>query len=78
MIAVDNVEEHTNRVSEFGGKIHSGPSGSPVCVMSWCEDTEGNTFALHHRKDGTVRVDGLGMMVPPNGRGREIVKELTY
>jgi predicted enzyme related to lactoylglutathione lyase len=54
MIAVDNVEEHTKRVSEFGGKIHMGPTETPVCVMSWCEDTEGNTFALHHRKDGTV------------------------
>jgi predicted enzyme related to lactoylglutathione lyase len=54
MIAVDNVEEHTNRVTEFGGKIHMGPTESPVCVISWCEDTEGNTFALHHRKDGTV------------------------
>ena len=54
MIAVDNVEEHTKRVSEFGGKIRMGPSESPVCVMSWCEDTEGNTFALHHQKDGTA------------------------
>jgi predicted enzyme related to lactoylglutathione lyase len=54
MIAVENVEAHTKRVSEFGGKIHMGPSESAVCVMSWCEDTEGNTFALHHRKDGTV------------------------
>ena len=54
MIAVDNVEERTNRVSQFGGKVHMGPSESPVCFTSWCEDTEGNTFALHHRKDGTV------------------------
>jgi predicted enzyme related to lactoylglutathione lyase len=54
LIAVDNVEEHTKRVSEFGGKVHMAPSESPVCFMSWCEDTEGNTFALHHRKDGTV------------------------
>jgi predicted enzyme related to lactoylglutathione lyase len=54
MIAVDDVAERTKRVREFGGKVHADTFESPVCVMSWCEDTEGNTFALHHRKDGSV------------------------
>jgi len=54
MIAVTDVENATRRVSEFGGKIMMGPHDSSVCVMTWCEDTEGNTFCVHHRKDGTV------------------------
>lgn len=54
MIAVDDVEAATKRVLEGGGKVHMGPYDSPVCLMSWCEDTEGNTFAVHRRKDGTV------------------------
>lgn len=54
MIAVDDVPAATARVREFGGKVQVESFDSPVCVMSWCEDTEGNTFALHHRKDGSV------------------------
>jgi predicted enzyme related to lactoylglutathione lyase len=23
---------------------------SPVCRIAWCEDTEGNNFAIHQRK----------------------------
>ena len=36
MIAVDSVEEHINRVSEFGGKIHMGPNETPGCVGPDC------------------------------------------
>lgn len=54
MISVDDVEAATRSVVEAGGKVHMGPYDSPVCVMSSCEDTEGNTFVLHRRKDGTV------------------------
>lgn len=54
MIAVDDVAEYTKRVNDFGGKVYADSFDSPVCTMSWCEDTEGNTFALHHRKDGSV------------------------
>lgn len=54
MISVNDVETVTKRVREAGGKVHMGPYDSPVCVMSWCEDTEGNTFCVHHRKDGSV------------------------
>lgn len=54
MISVDDVAEATRRVVEGGGKVHQEPMDSPVCIMSWCEDTEGNTFSLHHRKDGSV------------------------
>ena len=54
MIAVDDVADATRRVAERGGKVMAGPMDTPVCLMTWCEDTEGNTFCLHHRKDGSV------------------------
>lgn len=54
MISVEDVSEATKHVAEGGGKVVMGPIESPVCFMSWCEDTEGNTFSLHHRKDGSV------------------------
>jgi predicted enzyme related to lactoylglutathione lyase len=54
MISVDDVAAATERVKSAGGKVHLDAFESPVCFMSWCEDTEGNTFSLHHRKDGSV------------------------
>ena len=54
MIAVEDVENLTERVTMFGGKVLMDVRESPVCFTSWCEDCEGNTFALHRRKDGTV------------------------
>ena len=54
MIAVEDVGESAKRVREFGGKVHIEASETPVCFISMCEDTEGNTFALHRRKDGSV------------------------
>lgn len=35
-----------NGVSLFGETMES-----PVCWMQWCADSEGNTFAVHQRKD---------------------------
>ena len=54
MFSVGDVEEHASRVTRFGGKVLTPPTEGPVCVISQCEDTEGNAFVLHHRKDGTV------------------------
>jgi len=54
MFSFDDVAAATARVREFGGQVHADSFDTPVCVMSWCEDTEGNTFSLHHRKDGTA------------------------
>ena len=54
MISVDDVEESAQRVTQFGGKVLLPPTETPVCFISQCEDSEGNAFALHHRKDGTV------------------------
>lgn len=54
MISVEDVADATRRVAEGGGKVLAGPMDSPVCSMTWCEDTEGNSFSLHHRHDGSV------------------------
>lgn len=54
MISVADVAESTRGVFDGGGKVLAGPMDGPVCSMTWCEDTEGNTFCLHHRKDGSV------------------------
>lgn len=54
MISVEDVEASTNRVTQFGGKVHVPATEGPVCFLSQCEDTEGNRFVLHRRKDGSV------------------------
>jgi predicted enzyme related to lactoylglutathione lyase len=54
MLSVHDVGEAAKRVAEGGGKVVMGPVDTAVCFMAWCEDTEGNTFSLHHRKDGSV------------------------
>lgn len=54
MISVEDVAEATRRVFEGGGTVLAGPFEGPICHTSMCEDTEGNAFALHHRKDGSV------------------------
>jgi predicted enzyme related to lactoylglutathione lyase len=54
MISVHDVAEAARRVAESGGKVLMGPIESSVCHMAWCEDTEGNSFSVHHRKDGSV------------------------
>lgn len=54
MHSVDDVDQAAQRVREGGGNVVMGPMETPVCFMAWCEDTEGNTFSLHHRKDGSV------------------------
>jgi|SRR5579884_869171 len=54
MLSVDDVRDAAARVSENGGQVVMGPMETPVCFMAWCTDTEGNTFSLHHRKDGSV------------------------
>jgi predicted enzyme related to lactoylglutathione lyase len=54
MLSVHDVNETAERVAESGGQVVMGPMDTPVCIMAWCIDTEGNTFSLHHRKDGSV------------------------
>lgn len=54
MLSVDDVALAAQHVTEGGGKVVMGPMDTSVCIVAWCEDTEGNTFSLHHRKDGSV------------------------
>jgi predicted enzyme related to lactoylglutathione lyase len=54
MLSVHDVNEAAKRVAEGGGQVLMGPMDTPVCIMAWCVDTEGNSFSLHHRKDGSV------------------------
>lgn len=54
MISVANVAESAQRVTQFGGRVLVPPTETLVCFISQCEDTEGNAFALHRRKDGTA------------------------
>jgi predicted enzyme related to lactoylglutathione lyase len=50
MFAVADVEAGTERVRAAGGTTLSGVMDHPTCATVWCNDTEGNNFALHHLK----------------------------
>ena len=49
MLAVPDVGEAATLVRSLGGTA-TEPSESPVCHMSFAEDTEGNRLVLHRRK----------------------------
>jgi predicted enzyme related to lactoylglutathione lyase len=49
MFAVPDVPEAVALVRSLGGKA-AEPDESPVCYMSFGEDTEGNQIVLHRRK----------------------------
>jgi uncharacterized protein len=50
MFSVPDVEAALERVRSGGGTTLSGVMDYPTCVTVWCNDTEGNNFALHHLK----------------------------
>jgi len=50
MFAVSDVAATSQRVKDAGGKLLTDVFESPVCFTQWCEDPEGNSFALHKRK----------------------------
>ena len=50
MFAVADIDAALARVRATGVTIYSEIYDSPVCRMVWCEDTEGNNFALHQRR----------------------------
>jgi predicted enzyme related to lactoylglutathione lyase len=51
MFAVPDLEAAARRLREAGVKFYGEEiDESPVCQMAWCEDTEGNNFAIHQRK----------------------------
>jgi predicted enzyme related to lactoylglutathione lyase len=49
MFAVPDVPAAVELVRSLGGKAEE-PGESPVCRMSFAEDTEGNKLVLHRRK----------------------------
>ena len=50
MFAVPDVKAATARLKEAGVTVFGDVEESPVCHMAWCEDTEGNNFAVHQRR----------------------------
>jgi predicted enzyme related to lactoylglutathione lyase len=54
MFAVDDVAAALERVKNAGSTVLFDTLETPACTMAWATDTEGNSFGLHRRKDGTV------------------------
>jgi predicted enzyme related to lactoylglutathione lyase len=50
MFAVHDLQAALERVRGAGANVHSDAIETPVCVMVWCTDVEGNGFALHKRR----------------------------
>lgn len=52
MFAVPDVRTSAERAAAAGIKLFGDVMDSPSCLTAWCEDSEGNNFALHQRKAG--------------------------
>lgn len=50
MFAVHDLHAALERVRATGARVHGEAVETPVCTMVWCNDLEGNSFALHKRK----------------------------
>ncbi len=50
MFAVPDVREALSEHKARGVKFNGEIEDTPVCHMAFGEDSEGNTFILHHRK----------------------------
>jgi predicted enzyme related to lactoylglutathione lyase len=53
MLAVDDVPAAVEHYTAKGVKF-AGHEETPVCWMAFAEDSEGNHFILHKRKDGSA------------------------
>ena len=51
MFAVPDIDAALERVRAGGGTTLSDVIDTPVCWTAWCNDPEGNSFALHRRKE---------------------------
>lgn len=49
---VDDARAAADYYRSKGAKIHEHLEDTPVCVMAFGEDSEGNNFILHQRKNG--------------------------
>jgi predicted enzyme related to lactoylglutathione lyase len=54
MFAVEDVAAALERAKNAGATVLFDTLETPACTMAWATDTEGNSFGLHRRKDGTV------------------------
>jgi predicted enzyme related to lactoylglutathione lyase len=54
MFAVSDVQKAVEQAKQAGATATFDLVDLPNCTMAWFIDTEGNSFGLHHRKDGTV------------------------
>jgi predicted enzyme related to lactoylglutathione lyase len=52
MFSVGDFEGALDRLRKAGVKIDPHTEDTPVCKMAFAEDSEGNTFILHFRKNG--------------------------
>lgn len=52
MFSVDDFEAAVDRYKKAGVKIAPETEDTPVCKMAFAEDSEGNTFIIHFRKNG--------------------------
>jgi predicted enzyme related to lactoylglutathione lyase len=51
IFTVTDIDAAAARLHEAGVKFFTeGIIDSPVCRMAWCEDSEGNNFAIHKLK----------------------------
>ncbi len=51
MFAVSEIDEMAQRLREAGVRFFTdGVLDTPNCRVAWCEDSEGNNFAIHQRK----------------------------
>jgi predicted enzyme related to lactoylglutathione lyase len=50
MFAVDDISPVLDRARAAGSNVHGDVFETKVCFQVWCDDLEGNTFALHKRK----------------------------
>jgi predicted enzyme related to lactoylglutathione lyase len=51
MFAVADIDAAVQRLREAGVRFYTdGALESPVCRVAWCEDSEGNNFAIHKLK----------------------------
>lgn len=54
LFSVADVPRALESAKSAGAKVLMETFEMPGCTMAWCVDPEGNSFMLHHRKDGTV------------------------
>jgi predicted enzyme related to lactoylglutathione lyase len=51
IFAVKDLDAAVQLLKDAGVKFYTdGAIESPVCRIAWCEDSEGNTFAIHKLK----------------------------